>query len=220
MKPSYSSIRNIFTVLFVWVFALWIIPINIFPQTVNDNTATISKTTLPAVSLEKDTLKSPSSDIDELKKRQDVHTSIEVTQQGDTITRYIYQPIDFGEIYTANSTINSNAKKAAVYNDTLITSNLETGQQMNTAVTIQSFNSGNSVGQIPFEEGVTPSGGKTITIPIITANVASSTPQVAVSYNSQMGNSIAGYGWSVSGLSSISVSNNSIYYDNIRCIDN
>ena len=42
-----------------------------------------------------------------------------------------------------------------------------------------------SVGAIPFEEGTTPSGGKTYSIPIITSPYFSFAPQVAITYNSQ-----------------------------------
>jgi len=84
------------------------------------------------------------------------------------------------------------------------------------SVSVQSIDVGKSVGKIPFSEDVTSNGGKTITIPILTAKVASSFPQIALSYNSQTGNSLAGYGWSVSGLSSISVTNKNIYYDGVN----
>ena len=82
-------------------------------------------------------------------------------------------------------------------------------------VTVRAIDPGKSVGQIPFDEGVTPSGGKTLTIPILTATVASSAPRVALSYNSQTGNSMAGFGWSVSGIPVISVSNKTIHYDGV-----
>ncbi len=69
------------------------------------------------------------------------------------------------------------------------------------------------VGKIPFTEGVTPSGGKTYTIPITMPPVKSSAPQIALTYNSQAGNGVAGYGWNIVGLSAITITGKSIHYD-------
>ena len=57
---------------------------------------------------------------------------------------------------------------------------------------IESLDFGKYVGQIPFNEGNTASGGKTYSIPIATAPVNSSAPQISITYNSQAGNGVAG----------------------------
>lgn len=87
---------------------------------------------------------------------------------------------------------------------------------MISGITVQSIDQSKSVGRIPFEEGVTPYGGKTLTVPVLTAAVASAAPQVALNYNSQMGNSPAGYGWNISGLTAINVANKTIHYDGVN----
>ena len=69
-----------------------------------------------------------------------------------------------------------------------------------------------SVGTIPYEEGVTPFGGKSYTIAVPTASGFNYVPSVALSYNSQGGDGVAGYGWSIGGVSSITVISKSQYY--------
>ena len=69
------------------------------------------------------------------------------------------------------------------------------------------------MGKIPFTEGVTPTGGKTYAIPILTAPCKGQAPQVAIAYNSQGGNGTAGYGWNVTGASAINVVGKTIHYD-------
>jgi len=68
-------------------------------------------------------------------------------------------------------------------------------------------------GSIPFEESVSPTGGRIYSIPIATAAGWKLTPSIALVYNSQSGNNIGGYGWGLSGLSEISVRNRNLYYD-------
>ena len=69
------------------------------------------------------------------------------------------------------------------------------------------------VGKIPVQEGVTPTGARTYTVPIATAPGIAFAPQLALYYNSQSGNGAAGYGWSISGLSAITISNKTEYYN-------
>ena len=71
-----------------------------------------------------------------------------------------------------------------------------------------------SVGRIPYSVSVSPSGGTIITVPIMTASVHGA-PEIAVVYNSQAGPGVAGYGWNVSGASSVSLTGKSIHYDGI-----
>ena len=73
--------------------------------------------------------------------------------------------------------------------------------------------SGYSVGFIPIEESVSATGARVYSIPIRTSPGWSFVPSVSLVYNSQSGNNIAGYGWSLSGLSSITVRNSNPYYD-------
>lgn len=70
-----------------------------------------------------------------------------------------------------------------------------------------------SPGSIPFEESVSPSGGRIYSIPIATAAGWKLTPSISLVYNSQAGNNVGGYGWGLSGLSEITVRNRNLYYD-------
>ena len=76
-----------------------------------------------------------------------------------------------------------------------------------------SYYSGYSVGSIPCEENVSPSGGRVITIPIECPTVRGVTPGISLTYNSQAGDGDAGWGWNVGGLSSISIAGASWHYD-------
>ena len=71
-----------------------------------------------------------------------------------------------------------------------------------------------SVGRIQISSTISPSGGRIYNIPVQVAAGWTSVPQVALCYNSQSGNDVAGYGWGISGLSSIELRNKNYYYDN------
>ena len=72
------------------------------------------------------------------------------------------------------------------------------------------------VGVIPIQSNISPMGGLTYNIPIDAyPGVGISIPQISLSYNSMQENGIAGIGWSISGLSSITRGNKTIYYDGL-----
>ncbi len=70
-------------------------------------------------------------------------------------------------------------------------------------------------GSIPIESSVSAIGARLYNVPIITAAGWKLSPSVSLSYNSLSGNGVAGYGWGISGLSSISVRNGNLYYDSL-----
>ena len=72
----------------------------------------------------------------------------------------------------------------------------------------------NSVGAMGVSFGVSPLGGATYSIPIeVPQGVNGHQPNIAITYNSQAGNGICGYGTSISGLSSITRGPKNIYHD-------
>lgn len=70
-----------------------------------------------------------------------------------------------------------------------------------------------AVGSIQYQEDVTPSGGKVYNIPITISPIVDFASPVSIQYNSQTRNGIAGYGWNIAGLSSITISNKNLYYN-------
>ena len=56
---------------------------------------------------------------------------------------------------------------------------------------------------IPFERSVTPTGAVSYAVPVMTDPTSKYAPSLTLTYNSQSGNGIAGFGWSLSGLPSI-----------------
>ncbi|MCQ2137617.1 MAG: hypothetical protein MJY60_02825 [Bacteroidales bacterium] len=84
---------------------------------------------------------------------------------------------------------------------------------LSTGSTVAGVDLSCDVGRIPVSSSVTPTGGRTYSIAIPTAAGCRLAPQIALTYNSQGGEGIAGYGWQLSGTSAITVRNRNIYYD-------
>ena len=130
----------------------------------------------------------------------------QLTADGDSIYQYKYKAFDFGEVIY-NKSASSNNKRA---------SKARKNSELNISLQKASTDfSGKYVGKIPFTENVSPSGGKVYTIPIITAPGCSFAPQISLTYNSQSGNGVAGYGWNITGVSAINIVGRSIYYDGV-----
>ncbi len=71
------------------------------------------------------------------------------------------------------------------------------------------------VGEISMSSTISPIGGLSVNIPIdIPQDPRGFTPSIALAYNSQSSMGIAGTGWNIAGLSSISATSLNKYYDN------
>lgn len=69
-------------------------------------------------------------------------------------------------------------------------------------------------GTMPGTFSVSSNGAATYTIPIVLRDGYSEfTPKISLTYNSQAGNGVAGYGWNISGLSSITAIPHTVYFD-------
>jgi len=73
------------------------------------------------------------------------------------------------------------------------------------------------VGILEGQHSVTPSGAATYSIPIkIAPGTNGMVPSISISYNSQTGNGLVGYGWNLGGTSMITAAPHTLYYDNIN----
>ena len=78
---------------------------------------------------------------------------------------------------------------------------------------------GKAIGEIAYEQSVSQTGGKVISVPIQTIP-CQLPPTISLTYNSQSGNGPVGYGWQIGGLSTIMMTNKSVYYHNMaECAD-
>jgi len=70
-----------------------------------------------------------------------------------------------------------------------------------------------SVGRIPYESNIV-NGAVSYTVPVQLVQGGSGLqPSISLNYNSLSGNGIAGYGWSIGGLSTITVAKSDYYFD-------
>lgn len=78
---------------------------------------------------------------------------------------------------------------------------------------VQSFDKTKSVGQIPIQHSMV-NGALTYIIPIeVYPGSKNMQPGISLTYNSFLKDGVAGYGWNIGGLSSISVVNHNQYFD-------
>lgn len=83
--------------------------------------------------------------------------------------------------------------------------------------TIQPTGSSEEVGVTKGELSVSLSGGAKYDIPfLVPPGIRNIEPKLSISYNSQSGNDIAGYGWNINGISSITRIPSTIYHDGIN----
>ena len=81
-----------------------------------------------------------------------------------------------------------------------------------TSVVIPDTFTGKPGMKIPISRSVTPTGAVTYSVPVFTDPTAKLAPGIGLVYSSQSGNGVAGYGWHVSGLSSITLIPKTRYY--------
>lgn len=70
-----------------------------------------------------------------------------------------------------------------------------------------------SVGKIPLVSSVSPTGAQVYSIAVPTVEDIGFAPELSLTYNSQGGQGVAGWGWSIGGLSSITLSPKGLFYD-------
>jgi RHS repeat-associated protein len=93
--------------------------------------------------------------------------------------------------------------------------------QMDLPLSSNSMSGGSSISETTGELSVSLTGGATYTVPIkVPPGINGVVPTIALTYNSQGGNGLAGHGWNVSGISVISRIPSTKYHDaNIDAVD-
>ncbi len=146
-------------------------------------------------------------------------STVTVSPEGDTVVTYQIRKTDFGRdiicCYPDQRSL-TEKEKAELHKQSREEQKSENLRKLNAIRERrrrQPIRSGTyAVGEIPLISGVTPSGGKTYQIPIPTAPGIRFAPSVSLVYNSQAGDGAAGYGWDISGIPSIRLINQNVYY--------
>ena len=127
---------------------------------------------------------------------------VTVNAYGETEVEYVYPPVPV--VYTNNP--NVYRKKVSV---PIEASDMQTQEY---SADIENY----PVASIPIQEGVSSTGARTYIVGIGTASGVSLAPNISLSYNSQYGRGNVGYGWQLSGLSTIIVRNRNQFYDSVN----
>lgn len=151
---------------------------------------------------------------------------VTVTEDGDSIVLYERDFYDFGtpnpgspdmhEVIPADSPFATeqeiDALRLEAFNRDLKRLRTAVPRMMKMSVP-EDIDETHAVGKIPIQEGTTPSGARTYSIPITVAPSIDLAPQIALYYNSQSGQGLFGFGWNISGLSAITIANMTEYYN-------
>jgi len=139
-------------------------------------------------------------------------STVNVTEEGDVITKYYTLPIGKDVV-----PVSSEQQEDPYLSDPMC--HLIDNEPENNALSApqamaaQLLQAGSGAfGRIPYSEGITPSGARIYGIPVATAPDVPFAPAVSLVYNSQSSEGVAGYGWTITGLSSIVRTGKSMYY--------
>ena len=140
-------------------------------------------------------------------------STVQVQSNGDTLITYSASVYDYGKLKTATSL------KSAKKNSDVRALGMEGGQEGGYPRTSPTRYVGETLAPsvwtppIPYTSGQTATGGLSYSIPITLGPLVQLAPTLSLVYNSQAGDGVAGYGWSLAGLSSILPTNKTIHFD-------
>ena len=140
-------------------------------------------------------------------------STVQVQSNGDTLITYSASVYDYGKLKTATSL------KSAKKSSDVRALGMEGGQEGGYPRTSPTRYVGETLAPsvwappIPYTSGPTATGGLSYSIPITLGPLVQLAPTLSLVYNSQAGDGVAGYGWSLAGLSSILPTNKTIHFD-------
>ena len=140
-------------------------------------------------------------------------STVQVQSNGDTIITYSASVYDYGKLKTATPL------KGAKKSSDVRALGMEGGQEGGYPRTSPTRYVGETLAPsvwappIPYTSGPTATGGLSYSIPITLGSLVQLAPTLSLVYNSQAGDGVAGYGWSLAGLSSILPTNKTIHFD-------
>ena len=151
-------------------------------------------------------------------KKYQVDSTVTELSDGSLAVEYAVRPFDFGPIqHPVASELRhlsfSEQEKSAFMESRIAAHEASLLGRRNALRRVSSGDLSNyAVGEIPLQEGMTPTGARTYQIPITSAPGFNLSPSIAIGYNSQAGEGWAGYGWDIQGLSSITLISKNRYY--------
>ena len=128
-------------------------------------------------------------------------STITVTPEGETIVSYFYHPFPVGP---------SSETRRETRRDTIVLPRSQEDIMITRGH--RSSPAQYDVGEIAYQQSVSPTGGKVIQVPIGMLPPATLMPQLNLTYNSQGREGTAGYGWNLSGFSCITLTSRTEYY--------
>ena len=140
-------------------------------------------------------------------------STVQVQSNGDTIITYSVSAYDYGKLKTATPL--KGAKKSSDARALRMGGGQE-GESLRTTPTRyvgETLAPSVWTPSIPYTSGQTATGGLSYSIPITLGPLVQLAPTLSLVYNSQAGDGVAGYGWSLAGLSSILPTNKTIHFD-------
>lgn len=140
-------------------------------------------------------------------------STVQVQSNGDTIITYSASVYDYGKLKTATPL--KGAKKSSDARALGMEGGKEGGYPRTSPTRYVGETLAPSVWTppIPYTSGQTATGGLSYSIPITLGPLVQLAPTLSLVYNSQAGDGVAGYGWSLAGLSSILPTNKTIHFD-------
>lgn len=133
---------------------------------------------------------------------------------GDTLFQYVPEKWEIKPpVESSSGTNNSTLKSSKVASSTKSVSYASDYMDLSHIPTSYSIDNTKDIGEIAISQS-SANGALSYAVPIESHQASNGlNPSVQLTYNSMMGNGVAGYGWQIGGLSAVSITNKNYYYD-------